>query len=535
MKACGTCVPGDRLWYDRAEKSSDIKERADFHRDSNVPCCEVHGAVAGKWSMCEEVIMKRAKGGLFLVVFTLFSIVAGGLHSEHQQQAPPEGIVPQSNNLMASLSVKALNPETFKTVDGKAGWKVHIPENRPLPTPCIWGGLVFTGGGFGSYEFYCLDAKTGEKVWQFHTGDDGPTAAVAERGYVVFNTESCIIYVLKARTGEVVWERWLGDPLMSQPAVAGGWVYMAYPGQEGSHYLACMKLETGKERWKAKIIGDLISAPIVHEGSVYITTLEGTIHRYDAQSGALIWSEKKSATSAPWLYKGEVFVSLREEEAVPESGTKKQYEGMAGLDVKDGRQVNEKLWTRQEAEYLSYETSSRYANEQKALDASVGFATAPGAAKLGQARENIGLASVSGVWAYQGSRPAVFGGRNYNTMGTVLRSVDSKTGDVLWEKEYTGDNGENIGGRMLTPPSAVNGKLFVGSLTGDILCYDAGTGRVLWKHNVGEPIRFQPSVSAGRVYFATDYGNIYSIETGNSDDDGWNMWGGNAAHNGLVE
>jgi Ca-activated chloride channel family protein len=479
--------------------------------------------------------MKTGKIAMLITLFGLLCIFQDGLNSQNQQDAMPDVIAPQAGKSLVPLVDKPLSPEPFSTGDGKDGWKVHIPENRPLPTPCIWNGLVFTGGGFGSYEFYCLDAKTGKKVWQFHTGDDGPTAAVADKGYVVFNTESCIIYVLRAKTGEVVWEKWLGDPLMSQPAIHDGWVYMAYPGQDGNHYLACMKLETGEDRWKAKIVGDLITAPIVHDGSVYITTLEGTMHRYNERSGELLWSEKKSATSAPWLYKGKIYVSLREEEAVPDSGSKKQFEGMANLDVKDGRQLNEKLWTRQEADYLSYETSSRYANEQKALDASVGFGSAPGAAKLGQAQANIGLATVSGVWAYQGSRPAVFGGRNYNAMGNVIRSVDSETGEVLWEKKYVSDEDEDIGGRSLTPPSVVNGKLFMGSITGDMLCYDAETGKLLWKHNVGEPIRFQPSVSGGRVYFATDYGNIYCIETGDSEDDGWNMWGGNAAHNGLVE
>jgi Ca-activated chloride channel family protein len=478
-----------------------------------------------------ENILRTRNVVCFALLMTICMFL-NALNSQNQQALDPKTGMPLSEKLLPSGG--ALEPRTFSTGEGRKGWMVHIPENRPLATPCIWEGLVFTGGGFGSYEFYCLDAKTGEKVWQFHTGDDGPTAAVADRGYVVFNTESCIIYVLRAKTGELVWEKWLGDPLMSQPAIDGSWVYMAYPGQDGHHYLICMKLETGEERWKAKIIGDLISAPIVHEGSVYITTLEGTVHRYDAKSGELAWSEEKKATSAPWLYKGEVFISLREEEAA-DSITRKQYEGLGNLDVMDGRQLNDKLWVRQEADYLSYESSSRYANEQKALDASVGFGSAPGAAKLGQAQGNIGLATVSGVWAYQGSRPAVFKGKNYNAMGNILRSVDSETGKVLWEKKYTGKDDEDIGGRMLTPPSVVNGKLFVGSIMGDLLCYDADTGKLLWKHNVGEPVRFQPAVSKGRVYFSTDYGNIYCIETGDSKDDGWNMWGGNPAHNGLVE
>lgn len=475
---------------------------------------------------------------VFVLAFISSFIAITALDSQNVQKEMVQGIIaPQQSGKSGTLVKEniSLKPEAFKTDDGKNGWKIHIPENRPLPTPCIWNGLVFTGGGFGSYEFYCIDAKTGKPVWQFHTGDDGPTAAVADKGYVVFNTESCIIYVLKAKTGEVVWEKWLGDPLMSQPAIADGWVYMAYPGQDGHHYLACMGLESGKVRWKTKIIGDLISAPIIYEDAVYITTLEGTIYRYETKDGALAWSEKRNGTCAPWVYDDKIYVSLREErEGKTPDSMKDQYEGFANLDTKDGKQLNEDLWTPQKADYLSYETSSRYAEEQKALDASVGFGSAPGAAKLGQAKGNIGLSTVSGVWAYQGSRPAVFKGKNYNAMGDVLRAIDAESGEVLWEEKYKYKD-ENIGGRPLTPPSVVNGKLFIGSIEGDLLCYDAKTGKVLWKHNVAEPIRFQPAVSNGRVYFATDYGNIYCIETGDSKDDGWNMWGGNSSHNGLVE
>jgi outer membrane protein assembly factor BamB len=33
-----------------------------------------------------------------------------------------------------------------------------------LATPAVFDGKVFLGGGFGSYEFYALDAKTGKPL-----------------------------------------------------------------------------------------------------------------------------------------------------------------------------------------------------------------------------------------------------------------------------------------------------------------------------------------------------------------------------------
>src|ERR1044072_2065798 len=143
-----------------------------------------------------------------------------------------------------------LQPASFKTTDGKEGWVVRVPGGRPLATPAYSNGTLFVGGGYGSarllrvqgedgrgggggygaHEFYPLDAKTGRVVWKVNAGDDGPTAAVVEDGLVAFNTESCTLVVVDEQTGKMVWQEWLGDPLMSQPAVSKGRLYMAYPG-----------------------------------------------------------------------------------------------------------------------------------------------------------------------------------------------------------------------------------------------------------------------------------------------------------------
>ncbi|HYY41195.1 MAG TPA: PQQ-binding-like beta-propeller repeat protein, partial [Pyrinomonadaceae bacterium] len=106
-----------------------------------------------------------------------------------------------------------LRPVAFKTSDGKEGWALRIPGERPIATPAYAAGLIFVGGGYGSNEFYAFDARTGALRWKMHTSDDGPTAAVAEGGYVAFNTESCTVIVVNAQTGKVVWQEWLGDPL----------------------------------------------------------------------------------------------------------------------------------------------------------------------------------------------------------------------------------------------------------------------------------------------------------------------------------
>src|SRR5215211_3353587 len=164
-----------------------------------------------------------------------------------------------------------LKPIPFQTADGRQGWTINLPGQRPIATPAYWNGMVFVGGGYGSHEFYAFNAQTGAVIWKIKTSDDGPTAAVVEDGCVAFNTESCTVIVCDAKTGKILWQEWLGDPLMSQPAIDRGRLYIAYPaGQRKSHQassnrssghkLLCADLKTGRHIWEQPITADIISA-----------------------------------------------------------------------------------------------------------------------------------------------------------------------------------------------------------------------------------------------------------------------------------
>jgi Ca-activated chloride channel family protein len=433
------------------------------------------------------------------------------------------------------------DPVAFQSKDGgKKGWKVVIPGNRLLATPAVVDGKVFLGGGFGSHEFYAFDAETGKKLWTYRTKDDGPTAAAVADGYVAFNTESCELEVLTVE-GKPVWKKWLGDPLMSMPAVAGGKVYMAYPDSKGDrkHYVACFELKSGKELWKHEIAGDIITAPVVDNGNVFLATLEGTLYCFKPD-GKLAWQEKKNATSAPVVLGEECYFSCREQTTVKKDGKEvaQQCEALArrGGEAKD--EAKQILTTRAPADYLDSgkrSKSSNLENSYQMLDRDVGFGSdVKGDAKIAQAGLNLGQNSVVGVWSYQGSRPYVAGNRIYSAMGDTLKCVDLKTEKVLWKLDLREkkDKGELLDA-VLTPPAPANGKIFVGTAGGEVLCLSADKGDKLWSANVGEPIVFQPAVAKGRVYVATSAGSLICLETGDEKDDGWLMWGGSAAHNGA--
>jgi Ca-activated chloride channel family protein len=425
------------------------------------------------------------------------------------------------------VSTTPLRPVPFAATEGMSGWRLAVPGRRPLATPAVVDGRLFVGGGFGSHEFYALDAASGEPLWGLRVSDDGPSAAVVSGGFVVFNTESCTLFVVDAGTGEHVWSRWLGDPLMAQPAVHENVVFMAYPGR-GGHRLGAFGLGDGEPLWTVPIAGDVISAPVVAGDVVWFTTFDGTVYRLRRADGACIWSRGMRATSAPWIRGDEVHVSQRAPGAdgVPREGFTR---------MRDTGEVLSEMSAARRAAYLDPRTqrSTRYEEKSTVSDAAVGFgAGAPASAKSHAAAANVGHGRVRSLWEYQGSRPTVIDERSYSSHGTSLRAIHAATGEPCWDRPLPGD-ARALGGHLGTPPAHAAGKVVVGTATGEVLACDAGDGRVLLRAVVGQELRFQPALARGRIHVGSASGTLFTIETGDPTFDGWTMWGGGPCHNGV--
>jgi Ca-activated chloride channel family protein len=450
-----------------------------------------------------------------------------------------------------------LKPTTFRTPDGKEGWVVRIPGGRPIATPAYADGRLYVGGGYGSHEFYCFDAKTGETLWSIRTEDDGPSAAVVEDGCVAFNTESCTVVVADAATGKILWQEWLGDPLMSQPALVDGRVYIAYPNSKGDrkHRLLCADLKTGEHYWTCEITGDVITAPVVEGDRLFFTCFDGTSFCVGRAEGDVVWRKHTAGTSAPIVAAGRLVVTAKREngdwieEGIQELGRDQ------GVDVGG-------LVAAGQAGYLApgagggvalqeaFAPNTVGAKALQDLDSSVGFATPPADAKLEDANEHLGVNTVSAAWAYQGSRGAPRGDLLMNAQGTSLNCLrvtvmmsepivgEPIVGEtivlsppvMLWSAHLRGQ-GLTDSDQVFAPPSLGGTHMYLCSKRGDLVCVRQADGAVQWMYATKRPMLFQPTLAQGNLYAGTADGLLICLKTGDADADGWYAWGGNAQHN----
>jgi Ca-activated chloride channel family protein len=488
---------------------------------------------------------------------TARAAVAAKAADDSTAKAPPAKLAdgPAKNaaqkiDLSAAMNVnlpapgRDLEPASFGTPDGKTGWVLRLPGNRPIATPAYADGMLFVGGGYGSHEFYAVDADTGKIIWKIQTGDDGPTAAVVADGMVAFNTESCTLVIVDERRGRVIWQEWLGDPLMSQPAIDKGVLYMAHPAATGrppkptefhprpatpggSHRLLAAELSTGRHIWEQEIAGDVITAPVISDGTVYFTTFGGTSYALNAADGSVVWVKANAATSAPVVAGGQLYETRKEQAG------KDTVEGLARVDAKKGEARDKKLIAKSKADYLASGSGGGVGLSSQAvtvLDSSVGFSAAPSTANLAVANSAVGVNSVVGAWAYQGSRAAVSKGQILNAQGNYINSVRASDGKQSWQTEVVGARSA-AGGQVFSPPAVGHDYLYLTGAAGYLVSVRQSDGGVGFSYAMKAPIAFQPALAKGNVYAGTSDGRLICLKTGNKDADGWYAWGGNSQHN----
>lgn len=450
----------------------------------------------------------------------------------------------------------ALKATVFRTADNKEGWAINIPGGAPIATPAYWNNMLFVGGGYGSHEFYALDAQTGAVIWKYTTSDDGPTAAVVEDGLCAFNTESCTVFVLDAKTGKLVWQEWLGDPLMSQPAIYKGKLYIAYPTGNGhsqsqnqalsyapisthghakktskkeevvdpkySHRLLCADLKTGKHLWTHPITADAISAPVINDDQVLLTCQDGTSFCLNAETGKELWQKANSGTSAPLATKQGVVFTERQDR------NKNAFEGLQ-VYTKGGSSLQDMAPAPQAAPYLNKgsDMNGLAKAQMHVLDSSVGFIAPPPAARLDKA-VGLPISNVIGGWAYQGSRVASKGDSFFYNQGTQLRS--SRKNEQAWTANFSG-KGVVRDSQLFSPPAVGKENLYLASSNGHIIAVDQKTGKLKFDYETKNPITFQPALADGNIYVGTSNGVVMCLKTGEKDATDWTAWGGNAQHN----
>lgn len=356
------------------------------------------------------------------------------------------------------------------------GFVAHLPDARNVPTPAYHEGLILTGG-YGAYDMYGMNARTGSSEWGLRLSDDGPTDPACRDGICVFNTYSCTIYSVDAATGKHLWSWYLGSPQLATPVIDGNVVYTSYPGYGGSSearfVLGAFDLKTGKPGWRRWIDQEVNSTPVVHAGHVFVATKLGTLYEFGAKDGEVISVRRNRIASPPVLTTDGVFFGHEE---IP----------------KENRMI---------------------------ATSAILFPTI----------ESLAVQAVEMVQPKP--RPLVAQHRLITIDDGVVVATNRHSGRRMWQAKPSGETPADISAPLIYAGKSI----LMATSGGNVVRMEADTGEVSQTFPLGEgAIASQPIAVDGWIYAGTTGGSIVGFDTHEPTLTGWEMLGGTPDRRGAV-
>ncbi len=159
--------------------------------------------------------------------------------------------------------------------NGAVIWKAITGDDTDA-SPVVAHGLVYAAAEDQSPYVFAFDIRDGSLRWRFggsFTRGFWATPAVAGKRLFA-GAENGRMYCLDALTGEKIWEYRADQSIWSSPAVVDNRVIFG----SYDHHLHMLRADTGELVSKIKLRGRILSSPCIVGGKVYIGTAEGTFY-----------------------------------------------------------------------------------------------------------------------------------------------------------------------------------------------------------------------------------------------------------------
>jgi len=195
---------------------------------------------------------------------------------------------------------------TSATLRENVAWAFRT-SGAVLASPVFYKGLIYIGSMDST--FYALDAHTGQKRWQFKTGDQISSTAVLHNGLCYFESGN-ILYAIN-RKGKLRWKYPLytkeitnqADPWdfhHSSPVFHDGVVYI---GTEQGLILG-IDSKSGERVFTCQTLSEhaIRATPVVHEGLVMYGDWDGVFYASRISNASLAWKyDTKKDGTFPWV------------------------------------------------------------------------------------------------------------------------------------------------------------------------------------------------------------------------------------------
>ncbi len=372
--------------------------------------------------------------------------------------------------------------------------------------------LLLLCAGLGSHAVSAAQSSPGSLLWKLDVGGPMWSTPTHEGGMLYVGSDDGYLRAIDLSTHKVAWAFKTGDRVRSQPAVAGALVLLA--SDDG--HLYAVDRQTGRERWrfdlKTQGLGRrlpspdnpyydyLQSSPVVHDGLVYVGSLNGELFAVDIATGQRKWGfgTSEAIRATPVIDGDTLYVASWDDhlyafdlkthhllwradtngivQSTPSIGAGRVVVGsrsakLFAFDASDGAQA----WHHVYGDGSWVESSARYADGLFFVGSSDSLKVSAFSAKDGT---EVWQKPLGGwVWA----RPALANGTLYigaisafphYAEGVTLKpgffALDMRTGQERWRFAPGAVDGGFITGGVIAEPAIVDGAVYVAALDGSL-------------------------------------------------------------------
>ena len=151
-------------------------------------------------------------------------------------------------------------------------------------SPVVYDEKVYVGDDEGMLSCYTL--AEGKKIWSFRSGKRIVGTPAAADGVVVFGSADKNIYGLNACTSCHLWTVMASDPVLGAVTIDNG---VAYIGASDSTFRA-IDIQTGKTLWAyTGVRGYIETRPLIEENKVIFGAWDNTLYALDKHTGKELW------------------------------------------------------------------------------------------------------------------------------------------------------------------------------------------------------------------------------------------------------
>jgi outer membrane protein assembly factor BamB/tRNA A-37 threonylcarbamoyl transferase component Bud32 len=254
-----------------------------------------------------------------------------------------------------------------------------------------------------------------------------------------------------------------------------------------SNPTAAIQAQSGiKPLWTFQCEDEIRSAPMYHEGSVYIGSYDHNLYALNAADGTLKWkyATDGGVVSRPAVIEGSIFIGSEDK----------------GLHVVNSR-TGKIDWT--------YFTEGRVRSSPRIAEGHVFVGSDD--AKI----HAVNLSSRRAAWRFEAAAPV----RSTPFVSSDLVYAGNENGD-FYAIDFRGEMKWHFKAKMAitSSPFVTDGMVFFGSLDGSVYALDARQGWVIWRFRMGKGSIASPYVADGLLFTGSADGNLYAIETQNAKE-----------------